>query len=30
VTGDRPRLLRAGAIGEDQLREVAGDIVAKG
>lgn len=29
VTGDAPRLLRAGAVGEDALREVSGDLVTE-
>ncbi len=29
VTGDRPRLLRAGAVTEEALREVCGDLVAE-
>ena len=29
VTGDRPRLLRAGAVTEEALREVCGDLTAE-
>ena len=29
VTGDAPRLLRAGAVSEETLREVVGDLVAE-
>ena len=29
VTGDLPRLLRAGAVTEESLREVCGDLVAE-